>query len=343
MVTSSSCSGTCLTLSMPRQPKVSAAESGARPRRARGAEASALLKGDVVGDHAASSVRVVVVVLGRVAGEGQEHLVEARLAERELARSCTPSAASSATASAAPVRRRRTARTAPPGRPRGGRCRARRPAARSASSALLGVEQPHVQRAAADRGLELRGRALAITRPWSITAMPSASWSASSRYCVQSRIVVPAARERADDVPHLVARARVEAGRRLVEEHQLGRHDEAGRDVEPAAHAAGVVLDQPAGGVGEVERLEQLGRARLRVGAAQAEQPAEQDQVLAAGEVLVDRGHLAGQADEAAHRVGLARRCRGRAPGRCRASGRSRVASMRIVVVLPAPLGPSTP
>ncbi len=35
IVTSSSCSGTCLTFSIPRQPKVSAAESGARPRRPR--------------------------------------------------------------------------------------------------------------------------------------------------------------------------------------------------------------------------------------------------------------------------------------------------------------------
>jgi hypothetical protein len=32
-----------------------------------------------------------------------------------------------------------------------------------------------------------------MTRPRSITAMPSASWSASSRYWVQSRIVVPSA------------------------------------------------------------------------------------------------------------------------------------------------------
>jgi hypothetical protein len=32
-----------------------------------------------------------------------------------------------------------------------------------------------------------------MTLPWSMTAMPSASWSASSRYCVHSRIVVPSA------------------------------------------------------------------------------------------------------------------------------------------------------
>src|SRR5829696_5746295 len=46
-----------------------------------------------------------------------------------------------------------------------------------------------------------------------------------------------------DDVPDLVARTRIESSRRLVEEHELGRDDDAGRDVEPPAHPAGVVLD----------------------------------------------------------------------------------------------------
>ena len=41
IVTSSSCSGTCLTLSIPRQPKVSAADI-ALARGGRGVEASAL-------------------------------------------------------------------------------------------------------------------------------------------------------------------------------------------------------------------------------------------------------------------------------------------------------------
>src|ERR687897_190466 len=52
----------------------------------------------------------------------------------------------------------------------------------------------------------------------------------------------PGARQGADDVPDLVARARVKPGGRLVEEHQLRGDDEAGGDVEPAPHPAGVVL-----------------------------------------------------------------------------------------------------
>ena len=87
--------------------------------------------------------------------------------------------------------------------------------------------------------------------------------------------------EHAHDLPHLVAAARIEAGRGLVEEQQLGGHDDAGGDVEPAAHAAGVGLDQPVGRVGEAERVEQLVGPRLGRPRREAEQPAEQHEVLA--------------------------------------------------------------
>ena len=64
--------------------------------------------------------------------------------------------------------------------------------------------------------------------------------------------------EHPHDLPHLVAAAGVEAGGRLVEEQQVGRHDDAGGDVEPAAHATRVLLHQAVGGVGEPEGVEQL-------------------------------------------------------------------------------------
>ena len=276
IVTSSSCSGTCLTFSIPRQPKVSAADSGARARRARG-------RGDRLADRrlvgAGGRGRLAVVglalmppapprsaiaclgglLLGRVAGQGQEHLVEARLAEREVG-DPDPGADSSATASA----------------PRSASAQGTESAAGSGSSLTLAElarrARARPRAAARDRAAVRAGRRArpmpsaapgvpsAITLPWSITAIPSQSWSASSRYWVQSRIVVPPATKRADDVPDLVARARIEPGGRLVEEHQLGRDDDARGDVEPPAHAAGVVLDQPPGGVGEAERLQQLGR-----------------------------------------------------------------------------------
>ena len=145
----------------------------------------------------------------------------------------------------------------------------------------------------------------AITRPWSITAMPSARWSASSRYWVQSRIVVPPSTKRPDDVPDLIARTWVEAGRGLVEEHQPRGDDDARGDVEPPAHPARVVLDEPRCRVGQAEGVQQLGGARLRLIASQPQEPGDEDQVLAAGQVLVDRRELAGEADIAADLVGV--------------------------------------
>ena len=61
------------------------------------------------------------------------------------------------------------------------------------------------------------------------------------------------------------AAARVQAGRRLVEEDHLRAGDEAHRQVEPAPHAAAVGRDAAVGGVGEVEPLEQLVGAPLAV------------------------------------------------------------------------------
>jgi hypothetical protein len=145
-----------------------------------------------------------------------------------------------------------------------------------------------------------------MTLPWSITAMPSAELVGLVEVLSAQQDRRPLRRQRAHDVPHLVARARVQARGGLVEEQQLGRDDDARGDVEPTPHAARVVLDQAAGGVGQAEGLEQLGRARLRLGAAQAEQPREQDEVLPACQVLVDRGQLAREADDAAHVIGLA-------------------------------------
>ena len=68
----------------------------------------------------------------------------------------------------------------------------------------------------------------------------------------------------ADDLPHAEPAARVEPGRRLVEEEQARPADQGAGEVEAAAHAAGVGLDDPVGGVGQGELLEQLVRAAPR-------------------------------------------------------------------------------
>ena len=100
-----------------------------------------------------------------------------------------------------------------------------------------------------------------ITTPWSITAMSCARRSASSRYCVVSRVVMPAGDQLVDEVPHRVAAAGVEPGGRLVEEQHRRPPDEAHGDVEATAHAARVGAGAAVGGAGEVEALEQLAGA----------------------------------------------------------------------------------
>ena len=64
-----------------------------------------------------------------------------------------------------------------------------------------------------------------------------------------------------DDPPHGQAALRVEAGRRLVEEDHRRMADQAGGEVEPAAHPARVGAHPAPAGRGQLELLEQLGRA----------------------------------------------------------------------------------
>jgi hypothetical protein len=112
--------------------------------------------------------------------------------------------------------------------------------------------------------------------------------------------------ELADHVPELVAAREVEAGRRLVEEEHRGLRHERRRDVEAPAHAAGVRAQGAVGRIAEREAPQQLvgpgGDGRSR----QLAEDAHHAQVLAPGEVRVDRGVLAGEADAPPHGVGLA-------------------------------------
>ena len=112
-----------------------------------------------------------------------------------------------------------------------------------------------------------------------------------------SRTVVPCATRASITSQSADPAARVEPGGRLVEEQHRRPGDERGGEVEPAAHAARVGLDQPVAGLGEVEALEQLGRALARRLAAEVVEPADHLQVLEPGQVLVDGGVLAGEPD----------------------------------------------
>ena len=128
----------------------------------------------------------------------------------------------------------------------------------------------------------------------------------------------PAADAILDHLPEGEPAAWIEAGGRLVEEDHRRAGDERRGEVEPAAHAAGVGLDQPIGGLGEVEALEQLERALLRLGAREVVEAPDHGQVLLAGQVLVDRRVLAREADLGAElrRRRRRRRSRRRGPSR---------------------------
>ena len=106
-----------------------------------------------------------------------------------------------------------------------------------------------------------------------------------------------------DQIPHRQAAARVESGCRLVEEQHRRAGDQAHCDVEPPAHAARVALDDPVGGVDQLEPLEQRPCALDDVAARQVEQSRHMLHVLAAGQSFVDRRVLAREADARAHLV----------------------------------------
>ncbi len=102
-------------------------------------------------------------------------------------------------------------------------------------------------------------------------------------------------------VPHLIAAAGVEPGRRLVEQEQAGRADEARPEVEPAAHPAGIGPDAAVGGLDQIHLFDDARRALLGRLGRLAVEPGDHDEVLAPRHHLLDSGRLAGQADHAAH------------------------------------------
>jgi hypothetical protein len=110
----------------------------------------------------------------------------------------------------------------------------------------------------------------------------------------------------ADGVPELDAAAGVQPGGRLVEQQQPRRADQAGAQVELAAHAARVGPDQPVGGVREPQLGEHLGAVGFGRAGVLAEQPGHQVEVLAAGHGRLHGRGLAGQADHPPNGRGLA-------------------------------------
>jgi len=109
----------------------------------------------------------------------------------------------------------------------------------------------------------------------------------------------------ANDLPHGPAAARIKAGGRLVQENQPRLTDQGHREVEPTPHAAGVGGRLLPGVRGQVEAVEQRRGTAPAVAAAQVVQVRHQPHVLLAGQQIVHRRELAGDADRGADRIGL--------------------------------------
>jgi hypothetical protein len=126
-----------------------------------------------------------------------------------------------------------------------------------------------------------------------------------------------------------------------VQVQHPGPADQAGGQVQAAAHAARVGLGRPAAGVGQAELIQQLGPPAAGGASGHAEQAADEQEVLGAGEALVDGRVLAGQGDQPADLLGLGDDVVAGHPSPALVR-LEQVARIRTAVVLPAPLGPST-
>jgi hypothetical protein len=103
--------------------------------------------------------------------------------------------------------------------------------------------------------------------------------------------------EGADRVPELDPAARIQSGRRLVEQQQPRSAHQARPEVQLAAHAAGVGAHRPVTGVDEAEPLEHRRGGGLGSAPLVPEQTRHHLEVLARGHRRLDGGELPGEAD----------------------------------------------
>ena len=196
-----------------------------------------------------------------------------------------------------------TSRAASPvGRGRAGQCGGRGLQRRGGRGTAAGREPPGTSR------LSSSAVPSATSRPPSSTPIRSASWSASSRYCVVSRMVTPSATS-SRTISHMVRRLRgsrpvVGSSRKTIRGSPISPMARSSR----AAHAPGV------GGAGVVPAASASSNRSSRSAArrrpscrAEVPQVGHQPQVLLAGEQVVDGGELPGDGDGGADRLGFAR------------------------------------
>ena len=128
---------------------------------------------------------------GRVPGEREEHVVERRSAQGDvddLDAGVVESAHRLDEAARAAVDRAATRAAC---RGRRSAVRNRRPSSSATTRSSTSPSTVTSSTSPASRCLSSSGVPCAITAPWSMTTISDASWSASSRYCVVSRMVAP--------------------------------------------------------------------------------------------------------------------------------------------------------
>ena len=183
----------------------------------------------------------------RSAGQGQEHVVQRRQAQPQLGDGRPAASRRSATPASSPGSG--TATVSSPAASVAGGLAPDELGQRAAVTAAgrLGCSGRTCSRWPPTSALSSSGVPAAMTRPWSSTTMSSAS-------CVgllqvlggQQHGGAVGGQRRGSSSHSLVAAARVQAGGRLVEEQHVRPADQAGGEVEPPAHAAGVGAHRPA-------------------------------------------------------------------------------------------------
>ena len=149
--------------------------------------------------------------------------------------------------------------------------------------------------------------------------------------------------EGGDGLPELAGADRVDADARLVEEEDLGLVQQAARDVQPLPHAARVALDPLPLAPVELHQLEELTDPGALLAGGHGVELGEVLQVVQRREPLVEPAVAAEDvADLLAHRSRVGDDVVAEDASLPAVGSRS-VMSILIVVVLPAPFGPSSP
>ena len=165
----------------------------------------------------------------------------------------------------------------------------------------------------------------------------SSQRSASSITWLETSSVAPARGEGVERGPQVAAQDRIEPDRRLVQHQEVGIADERARERHARALPAREGPHDLAGVRPEIDRRDRLVDALERG----VEDAREVGEVLAHGEVAVDRRRLGDVADAAP--VLLASPPATRAPSTSPDSTIWTPTIARMSVVLPEPLGPSRP